>query len=78
MEKENYINEKTKEKMQKVSQKLFILCHGFSYFCNSIENDGFNDEAALGLSSYALQLQAYILDIHEKYNEIQDILDVAY
>ncbi len=76
MEKENYINAKTKEKMQEVAYKLFILCHGFSYFCNSIENEIFED-ANLGISSYALLINAYILDIRKEYGEIQDILGVA-
>lgn len=77
MEKENYINEKTKEKMQELSYKLFILVHGFSYFCNSVENESFNG-ADLGISSYALLINAYISDIRDKYNEIQDSLGVVY
>lgn len=74
---ENYVNDETKEKIQEVSHKLFILVHGFSYFCNSIENEIF-DDADLGVSSYALLINAYISDIREKFNEIQDSLGVAF
>lgn len=77
MKKENYINEEIKDKMQKLSYKLFNLVHGYSYFCNSIENEIF-DDSALGITSYALLIEAYIQDIHEKYNEIQESLDVVY
>lgn len=33
---DNYVNDETKEKMQDIAEKLFILLHGYSYFCDSI------------------------------------------
>ena len=73
---DNYINDETKEKMQDIAEKLFILLHGYSYFCYSIEAEIFQDNA-LKLSSYAYLLKEYIIGVKEKYTEILDILDVA-
>ena len=73
---DNYINDETKEKMQDIAEKLFILLHGYSYFCDSIEGEIFQD-IALKLSSYAYLLKEYIIGVKEKYTEILDILDVA-
>ena len=52
---DNYVNDETKEKMQDIAEKLFILLHGYSYFCDSIEGEIFQDNA-LELSSYAYLL----------------------
>ena len=68
--------DETKEKMQDIAEKLFILLHGYSYFCDSIEGEIFQDNA-LKLSSYAYLLKEYIIGVKEKYTEILDILDVA-
>ena len=42
---DNYVNDETKEKMQDIAEKLFILLHGYSYFCDSIEGEIFQDNA---------------------------------
>ena len=73
---DNYVNDETKEKMQDIAEKLFILLHRYSYFCDSIEGEIFQDNA-LELSSYAYLLKEYITGVKEKYTEILDILDVA-
>ena len=74
---DNYINKKTKTKMQDIAEKLFILLHGYSYFCDSIEGEIFHDNA-LELSSYAYLLKEYIIGVKEKYTEILEILDVTH
>lgn len=45
---DNYVNDETKEKMQDIAEKLFILLHGYSYFCDSIEGEIFK----ITLSNY--------------------------
>lgn len=69
---DNYINDETKTKMQDIAEKLFILLHGYSCFCDSIEGEIFHDNA-LELSSYAYLLKEYIIGVKEKYTEILDV-----
>lgn len=77
MPEDNHINKETKEKMQNLANKLFILTQAYTYFCNSIESDDLKEKSH-GLPCCAKLIQEYIGGIQDNYSEIQDILNIAY
>lgn len=71
-----FIEESCKEKFEIIRNRMFNIKHSFNLFINTLEND-YLSENSVEIITYGLILKEYFNQTKEKFNELEQELNLS-